>query len=85
MNKQVSSARSVTKILGLPATSEVAEAIESTVSRGIVTTYGDFATGTIWWRNEDGFLFATDARAIVPESRRVELLWEEGLGYLAAA
>ena len=85
MNKQVYSTSSVTKILGLPATSEVAEAIESAVSRGIMTTYGDLAIGTSWWRNEDGFLFATDVRAIVPESRRVELLWEEGLGYLAAA
>ena len=85
MNKQVSSARSVSKILSLPATSEVAEAIESAVSRGIVTTYGDLAIGTSWWRNADGFLFATDARAVVLESRQVELLWEEGLGYLAAA
>ena len=85
MNKQVFSARSVTKILGLSATSEVAEAIESAVSREILTIYGDLATGTSWWRNVDGFLFATDARAVVLESRQVELLWEEGLGYLAAA
>lgn len=85
MNKQVFSASSVTKILNLSATSEVVGAIESAVSRGIMTTYSDFATGASWWRNAEGFLFATHAKAVVPQSRRVELLWEEGFGYLAAA
>jgi hypothetical protein len=85
MNKQVFSASSVTKILEFSATSEVVDAIESAVLRGIMTTYGDFATGASWWRNTEGFLFATHAKAIVPQSRRVELIWEEGLGYLAAA
>lgn len=85
MNKQVFSASSVTKILEFSATSEVVGAIESAVSRGIMTTYGNLASDASWWRNAEGFLFATHAKAIVPESRRVELIWEEGLGYLAAA
>ncbi len=85
MDKQVFSASSVSKILDLFATSEVADAIESAVSRGVMITYGDLATRASWWRNADGYLFATHAKAVVPESRRVELLWEEGLGYLAAA
>ena len=85
MNKQVFSASSVTKILELSATSEVVGAIESAVSRGVMTIYGDLATDASWWRNAEGILFATHAKAVVPESRRVELIWEEGFGYLAAA
>ena len=68
MNKQVFSASSVTKILDFSATSEVADAIESAVSRGMITTYGDLATGASWWRNAEGFLFATHAKAVVPQS-----------------
>ncbi|MBK8535678.1 MAG: hypothetical protein IPL59_11415 [Candidatus Competibacteraceae bacterium] len=33
----------------------------------------------------EGFLFATHAMSVVPESRRVELQWKEGEGYRAAA
>ncbi len=85
MDKQVFSASSVTKILELSATSEMAGAIESAVSRGIMTTDADFATGASWWRNAEGFLFATHVMSVVPESRRVELQWKEGEGYRAAA
>jgi len=85
MDKQVFSADSITKILDLSATSEVAGAIESAVARGIMTTDTDFATAASWWRNEDGFLFAAHATAVVPGSRRVELEWERGDGYRAAA
>ena len=85
MDKQVFSASSVTKILELSATSEMAGAIESAVSRGIMTTDADFATGASWWRNAEGFLFATHAMSVVPGSRRVELQWKEGEGYRAAA
>ncbi len=85
MNRQVYSASSVTKILNFSATAEVTDAIESAISRGIVTTHSDLITAASWWRNADGFLFATHIKATVPESHRVELLWEEGLGYLAAA
>ncbi|MFZ1642437.1 MAG: hypothetical protein WAV07_13615 [Candidatus Contendobacter sp.] len=85
MDKQVFSASSVTKILNLSATPEVAGAIESAVTRGIMTTNIDFATAVSWWRNEDGFLFATHAAAVVPGSRHVELKWEGGDGYHATA
>jgi len=44
MDKQVFSASSVTKIFDLSATSEVAGAIESAVTRGIMTTDNGFAT-----------------------------------------
>ena len=50
-----------------------------------MTTDTDFATAASWWRNEDGFLFAAHATAVVPGSRRVELEWERGDGYRAAA
>ena len=85
MDKQVFSASSVTKIFDLSATSEVAGAIESAVTRGIMTTDNGFATAASWWRNEEGFLFATHATAVVPGSRRVGLEWEGGDGYRAAA
>ncbi len=84
-NKQVFSASSVTEILNLSASAEVAGAIEFAVERGIVTTDSDLAIDASWWRNEDGYLFATPAMEIIPESRRVQLTWEEGLGYSASA
>ena len=60
-------------------------AIESAVSRGIMTTDTDLATATSWWRNDDGFLLATHAAAVVPGSRHVELKWEGDDGYHATA
>jgi len=44
----------------------MAGAIESAVARGIMTTDTDFATAASGWRNEDGFLFAAHATAVVP-------------------
>ncbi|TVR67502.1 MAG: hypothetical protein EA420_00455 [Candidatus Competibacteraceae bacterium] len=85
MDKQVFSASSITKILDLSATAEVVGAIESAVSRGIMTTDDDFASTASWWRHENGFLFATHAAAIVPGARRVELQWECDDGFRAAA
>lgn len=85
MNKQVFSACSVTKILDLSATSEVAGALESAVTRGVMTTDNDFPTAASWWRNEEGFLFATHPTTVVPGFRRVELKWESDDGYRAAA
>lgn len=85
MKKQVFSASSITKILNLSATSEVAGALESAVTRGVMTTDNNFAADVSWWRNTEGFLFATHAKAVVPGSRRVELQWDDGQGYRAAA
>ncbi len=84
-DKQVFSPSTVTKILNLSASAEVVGAIEFAVSRGIVTTDSDLAIDASWWRNEDGYLFATPAMEFIPESRRVQLTWEEGLGYSASA
>jgi len=85
MDKQVFSACSVTKILDLSATSEVAGALQSAVTRGVMTTEDDLATAASWWRNEEGFLLATHPTAVVPGFRRVELKWELDDGYRAAA
>jgi len=85
MNKQIFSAGTVTKILDNSATSEVAGALESAVTRGVMTTDNDFATAASWWRNETGFLFATHPAAVVPGFRRVELKWDADDGYRAAA
>ena len=86
MNKQVFSASSITKILNLSATSEVAGALESAVTRGVMTTDDNFAADVSWWRNTEGFLFATHVQAVVPGSRRVQLQWgDDGQGYRAAA
>ncbi|MFZ1829870.1 MAG: hypothetical protein WAW42_14160 [Candidatus Competibacteraceae bacterium] len=85
MDKQVFSACSVTKILDLSATSEVAGALQSAVTRGVMTTEDDLATAASWWRNEEGFLLATYPTAVVPGFRRVELKWELDDGYRAAA
>lgn len=85
MDKQVFSARSITKILNLSATSEVVGAIQSAITRGVMTTDDDFATAASWWRSETGFLFATHPAAVVPRFRRVELKWELDDGYRAAA
>ena len=85
MDKPVFSARSMTEILDLSATPEVAGALQSAVTRGIMTTDTDFTTAASWWRNEEGFLFATDATAVVPGFRRVELQWESDDGYRASA
>ncbi len=75
MDKPVFSARSMTEILDLSATSEVAGAIRSAITRGIMTTDNDFATDASGWRNEDGFLFATHLTTVVSGFRRVELQW----------
>lgn len=87
MDKPVFSARSMTEILDLSATSEVAGALQSAVTRGILTTDTDLATAASWWRNEEGFLFATHPAAVVPGFRRVELQWKSGDddGYRASA
>lgn len=85
MDKQVFSARSVTKILNLSATSEVVRALQSAVTRGVMTTDDDFATAASWWRNEEGFLLAAHPTSVVPEFRRVELKWVSDHGYRAAA
>jgi hypothetical protein len=85
MDKQVFSVDSVTKILNLSATPDMAGAIEFAVSRGVIATDADLATAASGWRHEDGFLFATRAIVVVPGSRRVELQWEQGNGYRAAA
>lgn len=85
MDKPVYSADSMAKILDLSATPDMADAIESAVSRGVIAADTDLVTAVSWWRNEEGFLFATHAMAVVPGSRRVELKWEGGDGYRAAA
>lgn len=85
MDKPVFSARSMTEILDLSATSEVAGALESAVTRGIMTTDTKFTTAASGWRNEEGFLFATHPTAVVPGFHRVALKWEADDRYHASA
>lgn len=85
MDKPVYSADSLAKALDLSATSGMAGAIESAVSRGVIAADTDLVTAVSGWRNEEGFPFATHAMAVVPGSRRVELKWQGGGGYRAAA
>ncbi len=49
------------------------------------TNANDFATDASGCRNQEDFLFATDATAVVPGFRRVELQWESDDGYRASA